>query len=139
MTRRSLTLTLVAAAVLAAAILAVALTRGGDDDAAPPPAAPTGGATGTMLAPVPNGKIGAGGLTIAEALTAETPEALLVRGYLVEDGGALRLCDTLEGGCGEPALAIEGEPGVEPGSAEPVTVLGKLEGTTLEVVDLSRA
>jgi hypothetical protein len=62
-----------------------------------------------------------------------------VRGYLVTDGDALRLCATLDGGCGEPALAIEGEPGIEPGSPEPVTVLGKLDGTTLEVVDLSRA
>ena len=40
---------------------------------------------------------------------------------------------------GGQALAIEGEPGIEPGSTEPVTVLGKLDGETLEVVDLSRA
>jgi hypothetical protein len=139
MNRRSLILALVAVAVLVAALLAVALTRGGDDTAAPAPSGPAGGAAGTMLAPVPNGKIGAGGLSIAEALTAETPESLLVRGYLVREGGGLRLCSTVDAGCGEPALEIEGEPGIEPGGAETVTVLGKLDGTTLEVVDLSRA
>src|SRR3954471_14793045 len=113
MRRLPLALALVAAAVVLAAILAVALTRGGaDDTAAPTPA----GAAGTMLAPAPNAKIGGGGLTIAEALAAETPENLLVRGYLVQDGDTLRLCATLDGGCGEPALAIDGEPGIEPGS-----------------------
>jgi hypothetical protein len=90
-----------------------------------------------MPAPAPNGKIGAGGLSIAEALVAETTENLLVRGYLVRERDELRLCESLEGGCGEPALAIEGEPGIEPGSPEPVTVLGTLEGTTLEVVSLA--
>src|SRR3954471_18938673 len=132
MRRLPLTLALVAAAVVLAAVLAVALTRGGDDGtAAPPPA----GAAGTMLAPAPNAKIGGGGITIAEALTAETPENLLVRGYLVEDGDVLRLCSTLDGGCGEPALELEGEPGIEPGGSETVAVLGKLDGTTLVVVD----
>jgi hypothetical protein len=62
-----------------------------------------------------------------------------VRGYLVQEGDAIRLCATLDDGCGEPALEIEGEPGIEPGGPEPVTVLGKLDGTTLEVTDLSRA
>jgi hypothetical protein len=131
-------LALVVAAVLVAAILAAALGRGGDDTdpaASPPPV----GAAGTMLAPAPNGKVGAGGLTIAEALDSTSPENLLVRGYLVQDGDVLRLCPTLDGGCGEPALAIEGEPGIEPGGPETVTVLGKLDGTTLVVVDLSRA
>src|SRR5262245_447714 len=138
MRRLPLILALVVAAVLTAAILAAALDRGGDDTttaATPPPA----GAAGTMLAPVPNGKIGAGGLTIAEALDSTSPESLLVRGYLVQDGDVLRLCATLDDGCGEPALAIEGEPGIEPGGSETVTVLGKLDGATLEVVDLSRA
>jgi hypothetical protein len=136
MRRLPLILALVVAAVLVAAILA-AVTRGDDDGttAAPPPA----GAAGTMLAPVPNGKIGAGGITIAEALATESPENLLVRGYLVQDGDALRLCATLDGGCGEPALTVDGEPGIEPGGPETVTVLGKLDGETLVVVDLSRA
>src|SRR3954447_17388962 len=136
MRRLPLTLALVATAVVLAAVRAAALTRGGDDDpAAPPPA----GAAGTMLAPAPNAKVGGGGLTIAEALAAETPENLLVRGYLVEDGAVLRPCTSLDRGCGEPALELEGEPGIEPGGSETVTVLGKLDGTTLAVVDLSRA
>jgi hypothetical protein len=134
MRRLPLALALVAAAVLVAAILAVALTRAGDDDTASPQPS---GAAGTMLAPAPNAKIGGGGLTIAEALVAETPENLLVRGFLVQDGGALRLCATLDGGCGEAALAIEGEPGIEPGSPEPVMVLGRLDGTTLEIENLA--
>ena len=139
MKRLPLILAIAVAAVLVAAISAFALTRGGDDTAAPPPAGATGGAAGTMLAPAPNGKLGGGGLSIAEALAAESPENLLVRGYLVEEGDALRLCETLDGGCGEPALVIEGEPGIEPGSPEPVMVLGRLDGRTLAVVDLSRA
>jgi hypothetical protein len=129
--------------LLAAAAIAVVVAGAvSDDDAsttkAPAPAAAPepGGPAGTMLAP----KIAGGGLSVAEALVAETPEPLLVRGYLVGDEGELRLCTGLDAGeCVEPALEIEGEPGIEPDGPEPVTVLGTRAGRTLEVVNLAAA
>jgi hypothetical protein len=132
--------------LLAAAALAVVV--GGvvsEDDSAPAGQAgraaadpEPGGAAGSMLAP--SSKLAGEGITIEEALVAETPESLLVRGYLITDGNGLRLCTALDGGrCVAPALEIEGEPGIEPDGPEPVTVLGALDGRTLVAVNLAAA
>jgi hypothetical protein len=129
---------LLLAAAATAVVVAGLLSDGDSSTASQPPAgAPAGGdPSGTMLAP----KIAGGGLSVAEALVSETPEPLLVKGYLVSDGDKLQLCTALDGGeCVEPALAIEGEPGIEPDGPEPVTVLGEREGRTLVVVNLAAA
>ena len=123
--------------LLAAAALAVVVgSIVSGDDALAPQAMPAPDASGSMLAP----KIAGEGLTIEQALVAETPENLLVKGYLITDGKRLRLCTALEGGkCVAPALEIEGEPGIEPDGPEPVTVLGALDGSTLAAVNLAAA
>ena len=123
--------------LLAAAALAVVGAGLISDDETAAPAEPNPSApAGSMLAP----KIAGEGITIAQALVAETPENLLVRGYLVRDGDKLRLCTGLEGGSRmAPALEIDGEPGIEPDGPEPVAVLGALEGRTLAVVNLAAA
>lgn len=132
---------LVAALVVAVlAVGTIVLGRAaseGNDDAVP--AAPSG-ASGTMLAPV--GKIGAGGLSVAEAIDSPSPESLLVSGYLVQTGDGLRLCSTLAESspeqCGGPSLAVDGNPGIEPGP-DRTTVLGKVEDGRIAVVDLAAA
>lgn len=123
--------------LLAAAALAVVVgSIVSGDDAPAPQAMPAPDASGSMLAP----KIAGEGLTIEQALVAETPENLLVKGYLITDGKRLRLCTALESGkCVAPALEIEGEPGIEPDGPEPVTVLGALDGSTLAAVNLAAA
>jgi hypothetical protein len=127
----------------AAALVVVAAGLISDDDppvpaaGTPAPAGPnTGGPAGSMLAP----KIAGGGLTVEEALVAETPEPLLVKGYLIRDGDKLRLCAGVDDGdCVAPALEIVGEPGIEPDGPEPVAVLGTRAGRSLEVVNLAAA
>jgi hypothetical protein len=132
---------LLALLLAAAALAVVGVGVVTDDDprtreADPPPAAPD--SAGSMLAP--SQKIAGEGITIEQALVAETPENLLVKGYLVTDGGRLRLCTGVEGSaCVAPALEIDGEPGIEPDGPEPVTVLGALDGRTLAVVNLAAA
>jgi hypothetical protein len=130
--------------LLAAAALAVVGAGLISDDEPSAPAAGTaapddpgqGSPAGSMPAP----KIAGGGLTIEQALVSETPEPLLVKGYLIRDGNRLRLCTALDqGSCVAPALEIAGEPGIEPDGPEPVTVLGTRDGRTLEVVNLAAA
>jgi hypothetical protein len=128
---------LLAAAALAVVVAGLVSDDDSSTDSQAPAAAPAGGdPSETMLAP----KIAGGGLSVAEALVSETPEPLLVKGYLVSDGEELQLCTGLDGGeCVEPALEIEGEPGIEPDGPEPVTVLGERQGRTLVVVNLAAA
>jgi hypothetical protein len=130
-------LLLLAAAAIAVVVAGVVSDDQSSTSKAPAAAAPSpGGPAGTMLAP----KIAGGGLTVEEALAAETPEPLLVKGYLTRDGNKLRLCTALAGGdCVGPALEIDGEPGIEPDGPEPVTVLGTRDGRKLEVVNLAAA
>jgi hypothetical protein len=126
----------IAALALAAALGAAALW--GHDDKPRKATPPTSGNPGALMAP--SAKITGEGMTIEEALVAETPENLLIRGYLIREGDGLRLCSGLDGGtCVTPAITIEGEPGIEPGSPEPVTVLGALEGHKLVAVNLAAA
>jgi hypothetical protein len=136
--KRSLLLACLAAVVLAVGSVALARAASDRDDDADPPA--PSGAAGTM--PAPTGKIGAGGISVAEAIDSPSPENLLVFGYLVEASDGLRLCSALlesePSQCGAPSLAIEGSPGIEPGP-DRTTVLGQVEGGRLLVVDLSAA
>ena len=116
MTRNVLIACLVAVAFSIGSI-ALARTAGDGDDDAVPSAPVVPGAAGTLLAPT--AKVGAGGISIAEAIDAPSPENLLVFGYLLETGDGLRLCSALlesePSQCGGPSLAIEGSPGIEPG------------------------
>jgi hypothetical protein len=139
MTRNVLLACLVAVALSIGSIALAHAAGDGDDDAVPAaPLAP--GAAGTLLAPT--AKVGAGGISVAEAIATPSPENLLVFGHLLETGDGLRLCSALlEAGpprCGGPSLAIEGSPGVEPGP-DRTTVLGRVDGGRLVVVDLSAA
>jgi hypothetical protein len=86
-------------------------------------------------APIPGG-----GLSVQEAIESELEGPLMVRGYLIEHDGELRLCESiLESSppqCGEPALRVEG-PVPEP-SEEPVSVLGEVDGETITVSETSK-
>ena len=139
MTRNVLLAGLVAV-VLAIGSIALARAATDRDDDAVPAAPAVPGAAGTLLAPT--AKIGADGISIADAIASPSPENLLVFGYLVETGDGLRLCSGLLESeppqCGGPSLAIEGSPGIEPGT-DRTTVLGQVDGGRLVVVDLSAA
>lgn len=125
---------LVAVVVIIALALALAfILRTSDEDVASPPSA-----TNSAM---PVGKIGAQGLTVAEALQSESPENLLVRGYLMRAAtGWLLLCSALteQGGCAAPFIRVEGEPGIQP-STEQTLLLGKVENGVLRVVNLASA
>jgi hypothetical protein len=119
---------LIALGVIALAALVIGLSRTGEDAKAPPPAADS------ML---PSGKIGGEGITIEEAMRSESPEPLLVRGYLFRTGDILVLCSGLDAnGCAAPFLTVDGEPGIEP-SSEQTMLLGKVEDGVLHAVNLS--
>lgn len=94
-------------ALAAAVVLAVAgcAEAPGDDAAAPSPTSPSGGAA--QGAPAPDG-----GLTVGQALSSGLDGPLTVRGFLIDDGGQVRLCDlVLESyppQCGDPSVAVQG-------------------------------
>jgi hypothetical protein len=52
------------------------------------------------------------GMSVQEAVLVELDAPTLVAGYLVEDGGTLKLCESLAESeppqCGEPSLVVEG-------------------------------
>jgi len=108
--------------LLAAAVLV--LSACGGEDAQQVPAA----------APIPGG-----GLSIQQALDSNLDGPLLVRGYLIEREGELRLCEAiLESSppqCGEPSLRVEG-PTADP-SEQRVSLLGEVEGGTITVSRLA--
>ena len=62
--------------------------------------------------PVPSG-----GISVQRALEVQTDEPLLVRGFLVLDGGRARLCSALAESyppqCGGPSLVVEGLPATD--------------------------
>ena len=106
-----------------AALCAVLLLAGcgGDDSRQPPPSAG---------APIPGG-----GLSVQEAIDSDLDGPLLVRGYLIERDGELRLCEAiLESSppqCGEPSLRVEGD--APSASEERVSLLGEVRGGTITV------
>jgi len=81
-----------------------------------------------------------GGLTVQEAIDSELDGPLLVRGYLIERSGELRLCEAILESyppqCGEPSLKVEG--GELAPSEEPASLLGEVEGDVLRVSEKSR-
>jgi hypothetical protein len=121
-----------------AAALALVGCGGGDgtDDAGGPPSVPqTSG-------------LGAGpGISIEEALAADTDEMLLVNGNLLAQGDDVRLCYALAESfppqCGGPSLAVEGlnleevdgliTEGDVSWTDRPIQLLGVVEDETLTV------
>ena len=81
-----------------------------------------------------------GGLTVQEAIDSELDGPLLVRGYLIERSGELRLCEAILESyppqCGKPSLKVEG--GELAPSEEPASLLGEVEGDVLRVSEKSR-
>ena len=74
------------------------------------------------------------GLSVQEALLVGLDAPQLISGYLIEDGGTLKLCDSLEEseppGCGEPSLTVEGDMLADLPRGELVDVNGEISGTT---------
>lgn len=74
------------------------------------------------------------GLSVQEALLVGLDAPQLISGYLIEDGGTLKLCDSLEEseppGCGEPSLTVEGDMLADLPRGELVDVNGEVSGTT---------
>jgi hypothetical protein len=79
---------------------------------------------------------GAGvGLSVQEALLVGLDAPQLVSGYLIEEGGTLKLCDSLQEseppGCGEPSLTVKGDMLADLPRGELVDVNGQVSGTTI--------
>ncbi len=78
------------------------------------------------------------GMSVQEALLVELAGATLVSGYLIEEGGTLKLCESLQEseppGCGEPSLTIKASTLDDLPRGELVDVNGTVTGTTLTVV-----
>lgn len=89
----------------------------------------------TAPAPSAGAAIPGGGLSIQEALDSDLEGPLLVRGYLIERAGELRLCEAiLESSppqCGDPSLRVEGP--APSASEEYVSLLGEVDGGTIAV------
>ena len=98
-----------------------------------------GGGSEQKPVPVSGMPIQGGGLSVSEALASDLEGPLMVKGYLVERDGELRLCTTvLESQppqCGEPSLAVAGDvSGVGSYDANGlVSLLGEVEGGTITV------
>ena len=89
----------------------------------------------TQPSPSAGMPVAGGGLSVQEALDSELDGPLLVRGYLIERDGELRLCEAiLESSppqCGEPSLRVEGA--APAASEERVSLLGEVENGTITV------
>jgi len=105
-------------------VFALAACGSAEDEQADPASAPSAGAA------IPDG-----GLSVQEALDSDLEGPLLVRGYLIERAGELRLCDAiLESSppqCGEPSLRVEGP--APAASERRVSLLGDIESDTITV------
>lgn len=91
--------------------------------------------TATAPAPSAGAAIPGGGLSVQDAIDSELDGPLLVKGYLIERAGELRLCDAiLESSppqCGDPSLRVEGA--APAASEERVSLLGEVEDGTITV------
>jgi hypothetical protein len=103
---------------------------GGDNDEPPARSTPAPSAG----APIPGG-----GLSVQQAIDSDVDGPLMVRGYLIERDGELRLCEAiLESSppqCGEPSLRVEGT--APAASEQRVSLLGEVEGETITVSETS--
>ena len=90
---------------------------------------------GSTAAPSAGAPMPGGGLSIEEALASDLHGPLMVRGYLIDRDGELRLCEAiLESSppqCGEPSLRVEGP--APAASEERVSLLGEVDGETITV------
>lgn len=97
---------------------------GGNEDTRADSTVPSAGA------PIPGG-----GLSVREARDSDLDGPLMVRGYLIERDGELRLCEAiLESSppqCGEPSLRVEGP--APAASEERVSLLGEVEDGTITI------
>ena len=77
------------------------------------------------------------GMTVQEALLVELDAPTLVTGYLIEDGGTLKLCESLMESeppqCGEPSLTIKGGTLDDQPRGELVDVRGVVANDALDV------
>jgi len=113
---------------LATLLSLLALTGcGGSDEPAAPPSAG---------APIPGG-----GLSVQEAIDSELDGPLMVKGYLLERDGQLRLCSAiLESSppqCGDPSLRVVGVGKDAAPSEQQVSLLGDVRGEVIEVSETS--
>jgi hypothetical protein len=115
-----------------ALLLAVLVLAGCGGDADEPQ-------TGSAPAPSAGAPVPGGGLSVQQAIASDLDGPLMVRGYLIERDGELRLCDAiLESSppqCGEPSLRVEGT--APAGSEKRVSLLGEVEGETITVSETS--
>ncbi len=109
--------------------LLLASCGGGETDRPAPQPAPSAAAP-----------ILGGGLSIQEAIDSDLDGPLMVRGYLIEREGELRLCDAIRESyppqCGEPSLRVEG-PAPRP-SEERVSLLGEVQDATITVSETAQ-
>jgi hypothetical protein len=109
------------------AVLALVLAGcGAGEDAATTTAPPAAGA------PIPGG-----GLSVQEAIDSDVDGPLMVRGYVIESDGELRLCDgileTHPPQCGAPSLRIEPN-GVDVSPSEKrASLLGEVDGGAIRL------
>jgi hypothetical protein len=77
------------------------------------------------------------GMSVQEALLVELDAPTLVSGYLIEDGGTLKLCESLAESeppqCGEPSLTVEGGTLDDQPRGELVDVHGTVQGGAIDV------
>lgn len=110
-------------ALTALLVLALATAGCGTDSTS------TGSGGGTD----PSASVGIG-LSVQEALLVGLDAPQLVSGYLIEDGGTLKFCNTVQEsdppGCGEPFLTVEGDTLPDLPRGELVDVNGQISGTT---------
>ena len=116
------------ALLVASLVLAVAAAGGcgSGEDAATTDAPRVAGA------PIPGG-----GLTVQEAIDSEVEGPLMVRGYVIERDGELRLCDGILESyppqCGEPSLRIEANGVAVSPSEERGSLLGEVDGGVIRL------
>jgi hypothetical protein len=77
------------------------------------------------------------GMSVQEATLVELDAHTLVTGYLIEDGGTLKLCETATEssppGCGEPSLTVEGGTLDDQPRGELVDVRGIVKAGVIDV------
>ena len=114
-------------------ILALTGCGGSSETAAPRPEPKPPPSAG---APIPGG-----GLTVQAAIDSELDGPLMVKGYLLERGGELRLCSAILESyppqCGDPSLRVEGLGARGVPSEKQVSLLGEVRGGVFEVSETS--
>ncbi len=114
---------------LALALVALALAACGSESGA---SAPDDAPAPSAGAPIPGG-----GLSVQEAIESDLDGPLMVRGYVIERDGELRLCEAiLESDppqCGDPSLRIEPNGVAVSPSEERASLLGEVDGGTIRL------